>query len=312
MATAIATTDTNATMGTTPRRTTALLIRPTLDMVAQYHIRGAMDAAQERLTLNRPFLILSPEDHVVLGESDFGMPGLVAAESIGPFTGIQASGPLITVHDSVIDAGLGIGHHPHRYNERLFYIEEGQLDHDDALNRITGHMDTGDVGQFTEGIRGMLHSEWNHGDVDTRAYILVYTTDPIPERTAFNALRDSEAPRIDEGPGVTTKVLVGPGSPLRVNGDIRRFSDSKLDPGAVVRLEAAQGEGGVASVREGEVQLDGELLPPGSTVIVPPADRPREVELRARGPGRLIRVVHGSGHGFVVDAPLPRRGARTS
>jgi redox-sensitive bicupin YhaK (pirin superfamily) len=73
---------------------------------------------------------------------------------------IQASGPLIIVHDSIIDAGMGIGHHPHRFNERLFYIEEGQLDHDDALNGITGHMDPGDVGQFTEGIRGMLGLTW--------------------------------------------------------------------------------------------------------------------------------------------------------
>jgi hypothetical protein len=52
---------------------------------------------------------------------------------------VQASGPLITVHDSVVEAGLGIGHHPHRYNERLFFIERGELDHDDALNGITGH-----------------------------------------------------------------------------------------------------------------------------------------------------------------------------
>ena len=87
---------------------------------------------------DRPYLVLRPEDHVVLGESDFGMAGLTAAESIGPFVGIQASGPLITVHDSVIDAGLGIGHHPHRFNERLFYIEEGQLDHDDALTASPG------------------------------------------------------------------------------------------------------------------------------------------------------------------------------
>ena len=126
------------------------------------------------------FIVLRPEDHVTLGPSDFGMEGLTAVESIGPFTGIQASGPLITVHDSVIDAGLGIGHHPHRFNERLFYIERGQLDHDDALNDIQGHMDTGDVGQFTEGRRGMVHSEWNHGADDARAFILVYSTDPVP------------------------------------------------------------------------------------------------------------------------------------
>ena len=259
-------------------------------------------------TVARPYLVLGPEEHVVLGQSDFGMPGLTAVEAIGPFVGIQASGPLITVHDSIIEAGLGIGHHPHRYNERLFYIEQGQLDHDDALNHITGHMDAGDVGQFTEGIRRMTHSEWNHGDVDTRAYILVYTTDPIPERTAFNALRDAEAPRSEEGGGVRTKELVGPRSPLKVNGDIRLFIDSHLDPAAVPTLELDPGEGGLVSVREGRCVLDdGTELVPGATLIAPPADEPRSLKLRAEAPTRLIRVVHGPGHGFVRGEPLPRR-----
>jgi redox-sensitive bicupin YhaK (pirin superfamily) len=259
----------------------------------------------------RPYVVMGPGDHVTLGESDFGMPGLTAVESIGPFVGIQASGPLITVHDSVIDAGLGIGHHPHRYNERLFYIEQGELDHDDALNQITGHMDTGDVGQFTEGRRGMVHSEWNHGDVDTRAYILVYTTDPVPPQAAFNALRDSDAPRYEEGPGVRTKELVGPRSPLRVHGDIRLFADSSLEPGAVLSLQFAPGEGGLASVRAGLARVEGgdEELVPGQTLIVPPADEPRTVRVRAEEPTRLVRVIHGSGHGFVVDKPMARRGS---
>jgi redox-sensitive bicupin YhaK (pirin superfamily) len=258
---------------------------------------------------NGSYLVLGPDDHVVLGESDFGMPGLTAVESIGPFVGIQASGPLITVHDSVVEAGLGIGHHPHRFNERLFYIEEGQLDHDDALNHITGHMDRGDVGQFTEGRRGMVHSEWNHGNVDTRAYILVYSTDPVPAQAAFNALRDSDAPRYDEAEGVTTKELVGPRSPLRVNGDIKFFSDSRVGRGAVVGLELGAGEGGLVSIREGVVILpDGRELGSGSTLVAPPAEHPRSLSLRAEQPTRLIRVVHGPGHGFVRDAPMPRRG----
>jgi redox-sensitive bicupin YhaK (pirin superfamily) len=260
----------------------------------------------------RPYLVLEPEDHAVLGESDFGMPGLRAVEAIGPFVSIQASGPLITVHDSVIDAALGIGHHPHRFNERLFYIEQGQLDHDDALNQITGHMDAGDVGQFTEGLRGMMHSEWNHGDTDTRAYILVYSTDPVPPDTAFNVLKDADAPRYEEGPGVRTKELVGPRSPLRVNGDIRLFTDSTMDPGVVLTVDAGPGEGALASVREGMVRVeeDGSEFVPGYTLVLPPADEPRVVRLRAEKPTRLIRVVHGTGHGFVTGAPLARRRAR--
>jgi redox-sensitive bicupin YhaK (pirin superfamily) len=255
--------------------------------------------------LTRPYLILSPEDHVVLGESEFGMPGLKAVESIGPFTAIQASGPLITVHDSVVEAGLGIGHHPHRFNERLFYIEEGQLDHDDALNHITGHMASGDVGQFTEGRRGMLHSEWNHGDTDTRAYILVYSTDPVPEETAFNVLKDAEAPRYDESDGVHTKELVGPKSPLRVNGDVRLFTDSDLDAKSEFSVDLEPGEGAVLSVREGEALIDGGRLVPGTTLVAPAAEDQRSLQLVVERPSRLVRVVHGPGHGFVTT-PAPR------
>jgi redox-sensitive bicupin YhaK (pirin superfamily) len=258
-----------------------------------------------------PYLILGPEDHVVLGESDFGMPGLEAAEAIGPFVPIQASGPLITVHDSVIKAGMGIGHHPHRFNERLFYIEEGELDHDDALNGITGHMDQGDVGQFTEGIRGMLHSEWNHGGIDTRAYILVYSTDPVPARTAFDVLRDADAPRSEED-GVRTKELVGPRSPLQVNGDIRHFTDSRLEAGAALAIDLGPGEGALASVRGGRIRVEagGEVLGQGSTLVIPSVQEPRTVRLHAEQPARLIQVVHGPGHGFVRATPHPRRTAR--
>lgn len=258
------------------------------------------------LEIDRGYHIVHPEDHVILGASDFGMPGLVAIESIGPFSRIQASGPLITVHDSTIEAGLGIGHHPHRSNERLFYIERGQLDHDDALNGITGHMDEGDVGEFTEGRRGMIHSEWNHGDVDTRAFILVSTTDPVPERTSFDALRDAEAPRYEEDGGALTKELVGPRSPLRVHGDIRLFAESRLDADDVVRVELADGEGALLNVREGAVVLDGVRLPAGTTVVWPP-DGARHGELNAGTSSRVIRVVHGPGEGLATGRPMPRR-----
>jgi redox-sensitive bicupin YhaK (pirin superfamily) len=151
----------------------------------------------------------------------------------------------------------------------------------------------------------MLHSEWNHGDTDTRAYILVYSTDPVPEETAFNVLKDADAPRYEEGDGVHTKELVGPKSPLRVNGDIRLFTDSELDPGAKPTVDLEPGEGAVLSVREGEVRIDGGRLVPGSTLIAPAAEDRRSLHLVAERPARLVRVVHGPGHGFVT-APAPR------
>jgi hypothetical protein len=156
----------------------------------------------------------------------------------------------------------------------------------------------------------MVHSEWNHGDSDTKAYILVYATDPVPERASFNVLRDRDAPRYEEGPRVSTKGLVGPRSSLRVNGDVRLFTDSELEAGASLPLDLGEGEGGLASVREGAVRIDDARLTPGATLVVPPADELRSLRLDAEEPSRVVRVVHGPGYGFVQQAPMPRRGAR--
>lgn len=246
------------------------------------------------------YIVLTGEDYRVLGPEDFGGPGLHAIESIGPFVEITATGPIVTVHDSTVDAHLGIGHHPHRFHERLFYIMAGELDHDDALNNIKGHISEGDVGLFTEGRKGMVHSEWNNGNVPTHAYILVYATQPIPEQADFTALRDADAPRYNEGDGVVTKELVGHRSGLRLHGDIRQVTDSTLQDGTVLTLSAEDSEGGLLSIQEGKVTLDGHAIPQGATIVLPPSQGLRSLTVQAAGPARIIRVVHGPGYGFVV------------
>jgi redox-sensitive bicupin YhaK (pirin superfamily) len=244
------------------------------------------------------------QDYRVLGPQDFGAPGLYATEVVGPFVQIQAVGPLITVHDSIVKAHMGIGHHPHRYNERLFYIMSGELDHDDALNNIRGHMGLGDTGLFTEGRRGMVHSEWNHSDTDTHAYILVYTTEPVPVHTEFTVLADADTPRYEEGEGVLTKEIVGPRSPLRVHGDLRLFTDSRLESGHGLSILLKDGEGGLLSVQEGSVRVEpqGPEVGEKGTVLLPPARGERTLSVRATGPGpaRVLRAVYGPGYGLIV------------
>jgi len=245
-------------------------------------------------------IVLAPADHAVLGEADFGTPGLLAVESIGPFTRIRACGPLVTVHDSVIAAGLGIGHHPHRYHERLFYLEQGTFDHDDALNGISGHVPEGALARFTEGRRGMVHQEWNHGEVDAEIYILVATTDPIPEQTSFEVLQREDMPLYPEAPGVVTREMVGPRSPLPVHCDVHLFADTSLEPGALVEWRLGAGEGGLLSVRTGSVSLDGANLGPKWTVLLPPAPAARSLALASANGGRVLRAAFGPGHGLVM------------
>jgi hypothetical protein len=98
---------------------------------------------------------------------------------------------------------------------------------------------------------------------------------------------------------------VGTRSPLRVNGDIRLFTDSHLDAGAALTLDLAAGEGGLLSVREGSVRIEGtgDTLLSGTTVIIPPATEPGMLTIEAVEPSRIIRAVYGPGYGLVREAP---------
>ena len=245
-------------------------------------------------------IVLTESDTRVLGQEDFGVPGLVAHEWVGPYVNLQAVGPLIMVHDGLFEPHRGITHHPHRFNERLFYILEGVVEHDDALNAIQGRMETGDLGRLTEGARGMYHKEWNVTDDPARAFILVYGTEPVPPRASFEVLRDADAPRYREEEGVRTKELVGPRAGLPLHGDVRRFSDSIVDAGAEVLLELGEGEGGLVFPLEGEMDLDGERLGVRTMAVLPPGLDPRSPRIVARSNARVLRVVFGLGDGLFV------------
>ena len=258
-------------------------------------------------TIGADAILLSPDDYTILTEEDFGSPGVQATEMIGSFVRVQASGPLLAVHDSTWKPRLGVGHHPHRYNERLFYILEGEVDHDDSLNHITGHMGTGDLGRLTEGRGGMWHSEWNNTDGGARAFILVYPTDPMPARASFAALRNQDAPRYEEAAGVETKELVGSRSSLQIHGDIRLFADSTMLPGAELAITLSEGEGLLLTPLTGEVVVEGTRFPERHALVVAPADERRTLRVVAESEARVLRVVHGAGEGLVFGEPMITR-----
>ena len=244
-----------------------------------------------------------------VGEEQFGVRGLIAIESVGPYTSVQRLGPMIMVHDGFFQPGFGIGHHPHRTNERLFYILAGRVEHDDSLNHIRGTMDEGDLGRLTEGVRGMLHQEWNGADDQvTRAFILVYHPDtqpPIPV-AEFAVLRAADRVRLTEAPRVQTLELVGPMSPFGVNHSaLRRYADTSLadgatldatlDPGRGMLLYPVQGSLLVARESGDEVMLSaaGSVLPegPANLAVAWSSDAGRALRVQAvDGPARILRV----------------------
>ena len=127
----------------------------------------------------------------------------------------------------------------------------------------------------------------------------MYTTDPIPEQTSFTVLKDGDAPRYEARDGVRTKEIVGPQSGLHVHGDLHLFTDCALEDGAVLKIALGDGEGGLLSIREGQIRLDDQVLDEGVTILLPPAEEARSIEVTAIGPARILRVVHGPGRGLV-------------
>lgn len=246
-------------------------------------------------------VILRPEEHYKLGAEEFGMEGLIAIESVGPYTDVLSVGPLIMVHDSVIYAGQGIGHHPHRYNERLFYLEKGTFDHDDALNNVQGHVKEGGMARFTEGRQGMIHKEWNNGTEDSEIFILVATTFPVPEKMEFDILDRKDMPVKEEAPGVSVRYMVGGGAPLPIASDIRTFTDTTITRHSTTAWAVPAGEGGLLSLREGVVEADGDKLGKKYTLIVPPhKTKNRTIKLTAQTKARFIRTTFGWGEGYVT------------
>jgi redox-sensitive bicupin YhaK (pirin superfamily) len=217
-----------------------------------------MDVAKQAPGLT----VIGSDQFYRVGEAEFGMPGLVAIESAGPFVRVKQIGPFVTIHDSVFEPGFGIGHHPHRYHERLFYILEGRVEHDDALNGIRGEMDTLDLGRLTEGVRGMYHQEWNGAPPGqrSRAFILVYRPDAVPEipTASFEVLRAAARPRYEEGDGETME-LIGSTSGFRVNlSTFRRLLDTSLPAGGAFDEVLADDEAAYLHPLTGTIRLTGE------------------------------------------------------
>jgi redox-sensitive bicupin YhaK (pirin superfamily) len=262
-----------------------------------------------------------------LTELEFGMPGLVAIESVGPFVELAKVGPFITIHDSFLAPGLGIGHHPHQGNERLFYILRGEIHHDDSLNGITGTMAEGDLARLTEGERGMFHREWNGREhTTTHAFILVYTPDvdpPIPT-ASFAALRARDIRRVREADGAETLELIGGRSAFRANTTaLTAFLDTTLADDATIDTTVPARSGLIVYPLGGDVLVEAEpdgparlagrsdVHPegPDAIAIAWADDDARSVRLTAvDGAARVIRLgfARRSESDLVVNRPWVR------
>lgn len=241
------------------------------------------------------------ECNVITAEM-FNAPGLEATEPIGPDAPVRLTGAVLVLHDSVIESGKGIGHHPHRGNERLFYLLSGGLHHDDALNNITADATAGDLAIFTEGRRGMIHAESNPADEDARIWIIVAPTEPMPERATVRVLEAADA-GFHAADGVEVKEIVGGASPAQIHSDVRWLADVRLEAGARFTRERGAGEAVVIQPIGGRVRAMDEDLETDDLLAVGPDDPDGAIDVSTDGASaRVLIAVTGPGVGFEVNA----------
>ena len=77
-------------------------------------------------------------------------------------------GPLRVWNDDTIIAGGGFPMHGHRDMEIITYVRQGAITHEDHLGN-RGRTEAGDI-QVMHAGTGIMHSEYNHEDQETRIY----------------------------------------------------------------------------------------------------------------------------------------------
>jgi hypothetical protein len=77
-------------------------------------------------------------------------------------------GSLRVINDDTILPGRGFATHPHDNMEIITYVRQGAITHTDSMGNI-GRTESGDVQVMSAGT-GVLHSEENREDIETKLY----------------------------------------------------------------------------------------------------------------------------------------------
>jgi redox-sensitive bicupin YhaK (pirin superfamily) len=154
--------------------------------------------------------------------------------------------------------------HPHRDVEGLTYVVEGLFGHQDNVGGPFGPLPAGSVQRMTLG-SGALHSERNASADEGMRFIQIWILPDTPDLT----------PEVEQRVFIkaerTNRLLkaFGPegGQAVKIHQDASVYI-SRLEPGAEVRHELADGRGAYLYLIAGDVALDGERMATGDAAKI--------------------------------------------
>lgn len=145
---------------------------------------------------------------------------------------------LRVINEDYVAGGGGFGMHPHRDMEIITYVREGAISHQDSLGN-KGRTEAGDVQVMSAGT-GIVHSEYNLEDVDTRIFQIWI----VPERTGEAPQWGSRPfPKGERGEGFVTLASgrAGDEDSLQIRTDARLVAATlRAGETAEYRFDAAR------------------------------------------------------------------------
>jgi redox-sensitive bicupin YhaK (pirin superfamily) len=172
-----------------------------------------------------------------------------------PRLGLEPLDPFLMLdHFAMEPGGPGFPEHPHRGFEILTYIRSGWAAHKDNFGN-DARVQAGGLMRLTAG-KGMWHGEAGGAGEGEKVEGLQFWVNlkksqkQVPP--SFQLAADAELPRVGQDDGRTSvKVLVGPGSPVKVITPMA-YVEASLKPGGRFEWELPAGHQGFVYVIHGQ------------------------------------------------------------
>ncbi len=162
--------------------------------------------------------------------------------------------PFVLFDHFAVEQGQGFDTHPHRGFEAITYLFSGSMNHKDNLGNdstISG----GGAQIFCAG-RGISHSEMPKGKEVTRGIQFwinlekkLKTIEP-----SYQLVSAEEIP-VHDFDGVLRTIIVGEGSPVKLQNDIN-YEHISLDKGVGYKLEGIEGLHGLIYLLSGKLEVE--------------------------------------------------------
>jgi redox-sensitive bicupin YhaK (pirin superfamily) len=169
--------------------------------------------------------------------------------------GLEPLDPFLMLdHFKMKPGGPGFPEHPHRGFEILTYLRSGWGSHKDNLgNQAT--VQAGGLMRLTAG-KGLWHGEGGGGQahevVEGLQFWVNLAKDQKKIEPSFQAAADADLPRRSQDDGrASVKVLVGPGSPVKIVTPMV-YVEATLKPGGRFQWELPKEHQGFVYVLEGQ------------------------------------------------------------